>query len=249
MLGKRESPGPPDLRARLAAPRGAEAGPNGPDFLVCLPRWLGYPKGDQLGANEKGATMSDRLQGKKIAFLTANEGVEQVELTEPLEAVREAGAEAVLLAPEAGEIQAFNHLDKGDTFQVDRPVADADAGEYDALVLPGGVANPDQLRTKPEALEFVRGFFTAGKPVGMICHGPWTLIDAGQVEGRTLTSWPSLQTDLRNAGANWVDEEVHVDQGLVSSRKPEDLEAFKAKIVEEFAEGVHKGQRAKASVG
>jgi len=192
--------------------------------------------------------MSDRLQGRKIAFLTANEGVEQVELVEPLEAVREAGAEAELLAPEAGEIQAFNHLDKADTFPVDRAVGEADAGDYDGLVLPGGVANPDQLRTKPEALEFVRGFFAAGKPVGVICHGPWTLIDAGVAEGRTLTSWPSLQTDLRNAGAEWVDEEVHVDQGLVSSRKPDDLEAFKAKIVEEFAEGVHEGQRQKASV-
>jgi protease I len=193
--------------------------------------------------------MSDRLQGKKIAILTANEGVEQVELVEPLEAVREAGAEADLLAPEAGEVQAFNHLDKADTFQADRAVGDADAGEYDGLVLPGGVANPDQLRTKPEALEFVRGFFAAGKPVGVICHGPWTLIDAGVVEGRTLTSWPSLETDLRNAGADWVDEEVHVDQGLVSSRKPDDLEAFKAKIVEEFAEGVHEGQREKTNVG
>jgi len=192
--------------------------------------------------------MPDRLQGKKIAFLTANEGVEQVELVEPLEAVQEAGAEAELLAPEAGEIQAFDHLDKADTFPVDRAVGEADAGDYDGLVLPGGVANPDQLRTKPEALEFVRGFFAAGKPVGVICHGPWTLIDAGVVEGRTLTSWPSLQTDLRNAGAEWVDEEVHVDQGLVSSRKPDDLEAFKAKIVEEFAKGVHEGQRQKASV-
>jgi protease I len=192
--------------------------------------------------------MSDRLQGRKIAFLTANEGVEQVELVEPLEAVREAGAEAELLAPEAGEIQAFNHLDKADTFPVDRAVGEADAGDYDGLVLPGGVANPDQLRTKPEAVEFVRGFFAAGKPVGVICHGPWALIDAGVIEGRTLTSWPSLQTDLRNAGAEWVDEEVHVDQGLVSSRKPDDLEAFKAKIVEEFAEGVHEGQRQKASV-
>jgi len=190
--------------------------------------------------------MSDRLQDKKIAFLMANEGVEQVELTEPLEAVREAGAEAELLAPEAGEIQAFNHLDKGDTFEVDRAVKDADASEFDGLVLPGGVANPDQLRTKPEALEFVRGFFEAGKPVGVICHGPWTLIDAGVAEGRTLTSWPSLQTDLRNAGAEWVDEEVHVDQGLVTSRKPDDLEAFNAKLVEEFAEGVHEGQRAQA---
>jgi protease I len=193
--------------------------------------------------------MSDRLQGKKIAFLTANEGVEQVELTEPLHAVREAGAEAELLAPEAGEVQAFNHLDKGDTFEADRAVGEADPGEYDGLVLPGGVANPDQLRTKPEALEFVRGFFRAGKPVGVICHGPWTLIDAGVAEGRTLTSWPSLETDLRNAGAEWVDEEVHVDQGLVSSRKPDDLEAFNAKIVEEFAEGVHEGQREKTNVG
>jgi protease I len=190
--------------------------------------------------------MSDRLQDKKIAFLMSNEGVEQVELTEPLEAVREAGAEAELLAPEAGEIQAFNHLDKGDTFKADRAVGDADASEFDGLVLPGGVANPDQLRTKPEALEFVRGFFEAGKPVGVICHGPWTLIDAGVAKGRTLTSWPSLQTDLRNAGAEWVDEEVHVDQGLVTSRKPDDLEAFNAKIVDEFAEGVHEGQRTKA---
>lgn len=193
--------------------------------------------------------MSDRLQGKKIAFLTANEGVEQVELVEPLKAVREAGAVAELLAPEAGEVQAFNHLDKGDTFQVDRAVGEADASEYDGLVLPGGVANPDQLRTEPAALEFVRGFFAAGKPVGAICHAPWTLIDAGVAEGRTLTSWPSLETDLRNAGANWVDEEVHVDQGLVSSRKPDDLEAFNAKIVEELAEGVHEGQREKSNVG
>ena len=193
--------------------------------------------------------MSDPLQGKKIAFLTANEGVEQVELVEPLKAVREAGAEAELLAPEAGEVQAFNHLDKGDAFQVDRAVGEADANEYDGLVLPGGVANPDQLRTNPEALEFVRGFFAAGKPVGAICHAPWTLIDAGVAEGRTLTSWPSLETDLRNAGADWVDEEVHVDQGLVSSRKPDDLEAFTAKIVEEFAEGVHEGRRENSNVG
>jgi protease I len=191
--------------------------------------------------------MSDRLQGKRIAILTANEGVEQVELTEPMKAVREAGADAELLAPEAGEVQAFNHLDKGDTFEVDLPIGDADPAEYDGLVLPGGVANPDQLRTNPAALKFIRAIFAAGKPVGVICHGPWTLIDAGVAEGRTLTSWPSLQTDLRNAGANWVDEEVHVDQGLVSSRKPDDLEAFNAKIVEEFAEGVHEGQQLKAA--
>lgn len=182
--------------------------------------------------------MTAEIQGKKIAFLTSNEGVEQVELTEPLKAVREAGAEAEILAPEAGEVQAFNHLDKGDTFEA-KAVGDADASDYDGLVLPGGVANPDQLRTKEDALAFVRAIFEAGKPVGVICHGPWTLIDAGVVEGRTLTSWPSLETDLRNAGANWVDEEVHVDQGLVSARKPDDLEAFNAKIVEEFAEGIH----------
>jgi protease I len=191
--------------------------------------------------------MSDELNGKRIAFLMANEGVEQVELTEPLKAVQAAGAETEIVAPEAGEVQAFNHLDKADTFAVDESVAEADPSQFDALVLPGGVANPDELRTKEEALEFVRRFFEAGKPVGVICHGPWTLLEAGVLQGRTLTSWPSLKTDLRNAGAEWVDEEVHVDQGLVSSRKPDDLEAFNAKIVEEFAEGVHEGQRAGAA--
>jgi deglycase len=186
--------------------------------------------------------MTEELQGKRVAFLMANEGVEQVELVKPLEAVRAAGAEAELLAPEAGRIQAFNHLDKGDTFEADEAVEEADPDRFDALVLPGGVANPDQLRTRPEAIGFVRSFFEAGKPVGVICHGPWTLVEADVVRGRTLTSWPSLQTDLRNAGAEWVDEEVHVDQGLVSSRKPDDLEAFCAKVVEEIAEGVHAGQ-------
>jgi protease I len=187
--------------------------------------------------------MSDQLQDKRIAILVANEGVEQVELTSPLAALREAGAEVDLLAPEDDTIQAFNHLDKGDTFTPDRAVGDADPGTYDGLVLPGGVANPDQLRTDTDAVQFVRAFFEAGKPVGAICHAPWTLINADVVDGRTLTSWPSLQTDLRNAGAEWVDEEVHVDQGLVSSRKPDDLGAFNAKLVEEFAEGVHEGQR------
>jgi protease I len=186
--------------------------------------------------------MSEELSGKRIAFLTANEGVEQVELTEPLESVREAGADAVILAPESGEVQAFNHLDKGDVFEAEA-VGNADPAEFDGLVLPGGVANPDQLRTEAEALEFARAIFEAGKPVGVICHGPWTLIEAGLARGRTLTSWPSLRTDLRNAGAEWVDEEVHVDRGLVSSRKPDDLPAFTAKIVEEFAEGVHEEQR------
>jgi len=188
--------------------------------------------------------MSDQLQGKKIAFLVANEGVEGVELTEPMKAVREAGAEAVLLAPEAGEIQAFNHLDKGDTFDVDETVGNADAGDFDGLVLPGGVANPDNLRTHEDAVGFVRSFFDAGKPVAAICHAPWTLIEAGVVDGRTMTSWPSLQTDLRNAGADWVDEEVVVDQGLVTSRKPDDLPAFNAKAVEELSEGVHARQHA-----
>ncbi len=185
--------------------------------------------------------MFEKLQGKKIAFLMANEGVEQVELTEPLEAVRGAGAEVELLAPEAGEVQAFNHLDKGERFPVDGAVAEADASEYDGLVLPGGVANPDQLRTDEGALEFIRAIFAAGKPVGAICHAPWVLIEAGVVAGRTVTSWPSLETDLRNAGAEWVDEEVHVDAGLVTSRKPDDLEAFISKLLEELAEGVHDG--------
>jgi protease I len=186
--------------------------------------------------------MSEKLQGKRVAFLMANEGVEEIELVKPLEAVREAGAETELIAPEAGEIQGFNHLDKADTFEADEAVGEADPERFDALVLPGGVANPDQLRTKPEAVRFVRSFFEAGKPVGVICHGPWTLVEADVVRGRTLTSWPSLQTDLRNAGAEWVDEEVHVDQGLVSSRRPDDLEAFCAKVVEEIAEGRHEGQ-------
>ncbi len=183
------------------------------------------------------------LDGKKVAFLVANEGVEQVELERPWDAIREAGAELELVAPEAGEVQAFNHLDKGDTFSVDRTTADADPDDYDGLVLPGGVANPDVLRTDEDAVAFTRAFFEAGKPVAAICHAPWTLVEAGVVEGRTLTSWPSLQTDIRNAGGEWVDEEVHVDAGLVTSRKPDDLDAFCAKAVEEIAEGVHERQR------
>jgi len=190
--------------------------------------------------------MSNQLEGRKVAVLVANEGVEQVELTEPVKALKEAGATVELIAPEKAEIQAFNHLDKADTFQADNAVGDVSAGDYDGLVLPGGVANPDQLRTEPDAVEFARAFFDAGKPVAAICHAPWTLVEADVVSGRTLTSWPSLQTDIRNAGGTWVDEEVHVDQGLVTSRKPDDLEAFCSKMVEEIAEGVHEGQKVSA---
>jgi protease I len=189
--------------------------------------------------------MPGTLDGKTIAFL-ATDGVEQVELTTPWEAVRDAGGTPELISLEDGEVQGFNHLDKADTFSVDRTAKDADPSRYDGLVLPGGVANPDFLRADEDAVRFVRAFFDAGKPVAAICHGPWTLIDADAVKGRTLTSWPSLRTDLRNAGATWVDEEVHVDQGLVTSRNPDDLPAFCAKLVEEIAEGVHEGQRAGA---
>jgi protease I len=186
--------------------------------------------------------MADKLQGKRIAFLVASEGIEQVELTEPWKAVEEAGGTPELISTEPGQVQAFNHLDKADTFAVDRTADEADPSDYDGLVLPGGVANPDNLRMHPEAVAFARGFFEQAKPVGVICHGPWTLIEADVVRGRTITSWPSLQTDLRNAGAKWVDEEVVVDEGLVSSRNPDDLPAFCAKIVEEFCEGQHEGQ-------
>lgn len=186
--------------------------------------------------------MSNELQGKRIAFLTATEGVEQVELTEPWKALEKAGAELELLSTKRGKVQAFNHLDKADTFPVDKVVSEADPIEYDGLVLPGGVANPDQLRLSEDAVRFVRTFFEQGKPVGAICHAPWTLIEAGIVKGRTLTSWPSLRTDIRNAGGEWVDQEVNVDRGLVTSRKPADLPAFSAKLVEEFAEGEHQEQ-------
>jgi protease I len=188
--------------------------------------------------------MADELKGKRIAFLQT-EGVEQAELEQPLRAVRDAGAEVDLIDLRAGETQAFNHLDKGDRFPVDRTVSEASADDYDGLVLPGGVANPDRLRTDPDAVRFVRDVVQSGKPVGVICHGPWTLVEAGVLRGRTITSWPSLRTDVENAGGTWVDEEVHVDRGIVSSRKPDDLPAFCAKVVEELAEGVH-GQRSAA---
>lgn len=187
--------------------------------------------------------MSERIKGKRVAFVTANEGVEQVELMRPWEAIEAAGGTPELLAPEAGTVQAFEHLDKGERFEADVAIGEANPEDYDGLVLPGGVANPDNLRTHPEAVEFVRSFFEAGKPVAAICHAPWILIEAGVVAGRTLTSWPSLETDLRNAGAAWVDEEVHVDSGLTTSRSPDDLDAFCSKMVEEIAEGVHSEQR------
>jgi protease I len=173
--------------------------------------------------------VADKLQGRKIAFL-ATHGVEQVELTEPWKAVEQEGGEPELISLEGGEIQGFEHLDKGDTFPVDRTVDQVDASDYQALVLPGGVANPDFLRTNEAAVRFARAFFEAGKPVGAICHGPWTLVEADVVRGRTLTSWPSLKTDIRNAGGNWVDGEVVVDAGFVTSRGPDDLPAFCAKV-------------------
>lgn len=170
------------------------------------------------------------LTGKKVAFVVANEGIEQVELTDPWKAVADAGATPVLVATESGEVQAFDHLDKADTFPVDVTTADADVSDYAALVLPGGVANPDQLRTDEDAQRLVKAAADAGTPIAVICHGPWTLIDAGVADGRRLTSWPSLEPDLTNAGATWVDEEVVVDESgagpLITSRNPDDLPAF-----------------------
>jgi protease I len=189
-----------------------------------------------------------KLDGKKIAFLVAD-GFEQVELTGPWDAIREAGAQVELLSLKPGKVQGFNHFDKGDAFPVDRTVADADASQYDGLVLPGGVHNPDQLRADQDAVAFVHAFFEQQKPVAAICHGPWTLVEADVVRGRTLTSFASIKTDIRNAGGKWVDEEVHVDQGLVTSRQPDDIPAFNAKAIEEFAEGAHRGQRVPAGSG
>ena len=175
-----------------------------------------------------------RLHGKRVAFLAA-EGVEQVELTDPWRAVEEAGGEPVLISLEPGQVQAFNHLDKADQFPVDQIAADAGPADFDALVLPGGVANPDFLRADEDAVAFVRGFFDSAKPVAAICHGAWTLVEAGVVKGRTLTSFPSIQTDIRNAGGRWVDEQVCVDGELITSRNPDDLPAFCTALVEQVA--------------
>ncbi|MDX6492813.1 MAG: protease [Gaiellaceae bacterium] len=190
--------------------------------------------------------MAQELQGKKVAFLAAD-AYEESELKKPWQALEEAGAELTLVSLEEGEITALNEqeLKPGATHPVDEIVGQARAEDYDALVLPGGVGNPDKLRADPDAVEFVRAFFEAGKPVGAICHGPWTIVEADVVRGRTLTSYPSIKTDIRNAGATWVDEEVHVDHGLVTSRKPDDIPAFVEKLIEEIAEGRHAEQAEK----
>ncbi len=189
--------------------------------------------------------MTHTLQNRRVAILVAD-GFEQIELTGPRTALEEAGALTQIISPMKGEVEGWNHFDKGDKFPVDVALADANAADFDSLLMPGGVANPDQLRINEKAINFIKAFFEAGKPVAVICHGSWPLIDAGVVKGRKITSWPSLKHDLTNAGAEWSDEEVIVDQGLVSSRKPEDIPAFNKKMIEEFAEGKHEGQKAAA---
>jgi protease I len=191
--------------------------------------------------------MAGKLENKKVAILVAD-GFEQVEMTKPREALKEAGAETKIVSPKSGQIQGMNHADKGDKFDVDLTLDAADPEEFDALMIPGGLMNPDELRGNPDALEFVRHFFEEGKPVAAICHAPWVLIDAGVIRGRTLTSWERIQTDVKNAGGKWVNEEVVVDNGLVTSRKPDDIPAFNKKMIEEFCEGVHEKQRDSAAV-
>ncbi|MEB3336593.1 MAG: type 1 glutamine amidotransferase domain-containing protein [Leptolyngbyaceae bacterium] len=189
--------------------------------------------------------MTQALTNKRVAIL-ATDGVEQSELIQPKQALEQAGAQTQVISPKRDRIQGWNHYEKGDQIPVDQSLDQANPRDYDALMLPGGALNPDQLRTHPQAVQFVRSFFEEGKPVAAICHGPWTLIEAGVIKGRTLTSWSSLQTDLRNAGANWVDREVVVDQGLITSRHPGDIPAFNSKMIEEFAEGRHEEQRLSA---
>ena len=185
------------------------------------------------------------ITGKKVAILVA-EGFEQVEMTGPRKALEEAGAETAIVSPAKDEVQGWNHFDNADRFNVDVPLDEANADEFDALLLPGGVANPDQLRGQPKAVQFVKSFVDSGKPIGVICHGPWTLIEAGAVKGLKMTSWPTLKTDLKNAGANWVDEQVVVDRGIVSSRKPDDIPPFSRKLIEEIGEGRHQKGAARA---
>ena len=185
--------------------------------------------------------MADKLKGKRIAALVEN-GFEQVELTGPKQALEQQGATVDIVSPQDGEVKGWQHTKWGDAFRVDRPLQQANPDDYDGLVLPGGVMNPDKLRANAQAVAFVRAFVDARKPIAAICHGPWTLIEAGAVRGRTMTSWPSLKTDLTNAGANWVDQAVVVDNGLVTSRKPDDIPAFNEKMIEEFGEGRHTGQ-------
>ena len=192
--------------------------------------------------------MADELRGKRIAALVDN-GFEQVELTDPKKALENAGAHVEVISPQKGKVKGWQHTKWGDEFSVDTRLADAKADNYDALLLPGGVMNPDRLRANEQAVRFTRSFVEQQKPIAAICHGPWTLIEAGGVKGRRMTSWPSLKTDLKNAGANWVDEEVVVDNGLVTSRKPDDLPAFNRKMIEEFAEGRHTGSREREKVG
>ena len=182
--------------------------------------------------------MTNELRNKSVAVLVDN-GFEQSELTEPKKALEEAGATAEIVSPQSGKVKGCKHTNWGDEFHVDRHLEDANPNEYDALLLPGGVMNPDKLRINPAAVNFVKHFVDRGKPIAAICHAPWTLIEAGAVRGRRMTSWPSLRTDLRNAGADWIDQEVVVDQGLVTSRKPDDIPAFNRKMIEAFAEGKH----------
>jgi len=187
-----------------------------------------------------------KLTNKRVAILAAD-GFEEAELLKPRKALEEAGATTEVVSPASRKIQGMNHDEKGETVSVDVPLEKADAADYDALMIPGGLINPDTLRSNKLAIEFVKEFFAAGKPVAAICHAPWVLIDADLVKGRTLTSWPAIKTDVRNAGGTWVDREVVVDQGLVTSRKPDDIPAFNAKMIEEFCEGVHTGQAAAAA--
>ena len=187
--------------------------------------------------------MNTQLAEKRVAILAAD-GFEQAELEEPLNALRDAGATVSIVSPKSGQIQGMRHADKGDPFDVDLTLDEAEADDFDALLLPGGLMNPDELRSIPAAVNFVRAFAQSGKPIAAICHGPWVLIEADIVRGRKLTSWPAIQTDIKNAGGDWVDEEVVVDNGLVTSRKPDDIPAFNKKMIEEFAEGRHAGMAA-----